>query len=95
MAYVIYDVDTTRLYAVKGRGTGCDKESWKTKAAARAAMTRGDLDPFQYAIAESSEFSENIEKWVERTNFMTGKKYMERINTPHYCSPSSETYWSM
>jgi len=31
---------------------------------------------------------------VEKTNLMTGKKFMERSDTPYYCSPSSETYWS-
>ena len=32
---------------------------------------------------------------VERTNMMTGKKFLEAENTPYYCSPSSESYWSM
>jgi len=32
---------------------------------------------------------------VERTNIMTGKKYMEKANTPLFLSPASETYWSM
>jgi hypothetical protein len=32
---------------------------------------------------------------VERTNMMGGAKYMERFDTPNYCSPSSESYWSM
>ena len=32
---------------------------------------------------------------VERTNMMGGGKYQERFDTPNYCSPSSESYWSM
>ncbi len=32
---------------------------------------------------------------VERTNKMGGGKYTERFDTPRYCSPSSEAYWSM
>ena len=40
------------------------------------------------------EFTEN-EPMVERTNFMTGEKFKEPLNTPYYCSPRSETYWSM
>jgi len=32
--------------------------------------------------------------FVERTNIITGKKYFERFDTPSYCSPSSEHYWS-
>jgi hypothetical protein len=35
------------------------------------------------------------EDMVERVNLMTGKTYMERKDTPYFCSPSSETYWSM
>ena len=32
---------------------------------------------------------------VERTNFLSGKTFLEEPDTPYYCSPSSETYWSM
>ena len=35
------------------------------------------------------------ETMVERTNLLSGKTFMERYDTPYYCSPSSETYWSM
>ncbi len=35
------------------------------------------------------------ETMVKRTNLMGGKEYMERFDTPRYCSPSSEAYWSM
>jgi hypothetical protein len=31
---------------------------------------------------------------VEKTNVMTGKKFLERENTPYHCSPASESYWS-
>jgi len=32
---------------------------------------------------------------VEQTNMMGGGKFMERYDTPYYCSPASESYWSM
>lgn len=32
-------------------------------------------------------------KMVERTNAMTGKKFMEAEDTPYFASPRSETYW--
>ena len=32
---------------------------------------------------------------VKRTNMMGGGEYEERFDTPNYCSPSSESYWSM
>ena len=42
----------------------------------------------------SVEDYELIEPMVEKTNMMTGNKFQESINTPHYLSPSSESYWS-
>lgn len=32
---------------------------------------------------------------VERTNIMTGQKFLEPIDTPVFMSPACETYWSM
>ncbi len=38
---------------------------------------------------------EFCDTYVTRTNIITGETYEERHDTPHSCSPSSETYWSM
>jgi hypothetical protein len=35
------------------------------------------------------------ETYVTRTNASSGTPFKERYDTPFYCSPSSETYWSM
>ena len=35
------------------------------------------------------------ETYVTRRNMMSGVEFQERYDTPYYCSPSSETYWSM
>jgi hypothetical protein len=35
------------------------------------------------------------ETFVPRKNMMSGKEYKERYDTPYFCSPSSETFWSM
>jgi len=35
-----------------------------------------------------------VETYVTRTNMMSGTEFQERYDTPYYCSPSSETYWS-
>ena len=35
------------------------------------------------------------ETMVTSRNTMNGKEFQERYDTPYYCSPSSETYWSM
>ena len=35
------------------------------------------------------------ETMVTKTNLMGGKEFTERYDTPYYCSPASESYWSM
>ena len=35
------------------------------------------------------------ETYVTRKNMMSGAEFKERYDTPYYCSPSSESYWSM
>ena len=35
------------------------------------------------------------ETYVTRKNLMGGAEFQERYDTPYYCSPSSESYWSM
>lgn len=35
------------------------------------------------------------ETWVTRKNLMGGAEFKERYDTPYFCSPSSESYWSM
>lgn len=41
------------------------------------------------------KFRTEIHKtWVTRRNAMTGQEFVERFDTPYYCSPSSDTYWS-
>ena len=32
--------------------------------------------------------------YVTRKHLLTGEPFQERYDTPHYCSPSSETFWS-
>ena len=36
-----------------------------------------------------------FETFKTEVNMMSGKKFQERYDTPYYCSPSSESYWSM
>jgi hypothetical protein len=38
---------------------------------------------------------EVFETFVVQKNLMTGQTYKERYDTPYFCSPSSETFWSM
>ena len=38
---------------------------------------------------------EVFETYVVEKNLMTGKEFKERYDTPYFCSPSSESFWSM
>jgi hypothetical protein len=89
MTYVVYNKDTTRLL---------NSKTYANPGTAKAALTRAakndcTMIKADYAVAESGEFCNNIEKTVTRQNMMSGKDYQERANTPISCSPASETYW--
>ena len=34
------------------------------------------------------------ETYVTRKNVMTGREFKERYDTPYFCSPSSESFWT-
>ena len=36
-----------------------------------------------------------FETWITQTNPMSGKEFKEKYDTPYFCSPASESYWSM
>jgi hypothetical protein len=36
-----------------------------------------------------------FETYITKTNLMGGKTFTERYDTPSFCSPASESYWSM
>ena len=108
--YYIYEQSSTYIMGKPNKRTGVvrpdHRQSYKTMAAAKAGLTRiakaeGLLktDPnyaeYRYAIAEADYFHKNIEKTVTKKSYMNGKEFKEPVNTPYYCSPSSETYWSM
>ena len=48
-----------------------------------------------WKVMSLTDFQAIPVKMVERTNLMTGQKYMEPEDTPIYCSPAFESYWSM
>lgn len=58
------------------------------KTAEETATVFGEIYPApQYRIAV-------FQTMVEKRNFMNGQIFVERYDTPYYCSASSETYWS-
>ena len=53
-----------------------------------APVTKDYIDTVGYIV-------KIFETYVTKTNLMGGKEFTERYDTPIYCSPSSESYWSM
>ena len=78
------------------RGTsGCAK-TYNTEQGAKAALTRiRKKEPDTKDVVMSYIVYNQVRPMVERTNMMSGEKYLEPAGTPNFLSPSSETYWSM
>ena len=109
--FYIYEKSSTYIMGKVNKWDGLvrpdHRQSYKTMAAAKAALTRmskrhrADMlesvnDPvFRYGIAEAEYFHKTIEKQVKKRNLITDEEFMEPANRPMHCSPSSESYWSM
>lgn len=96
MSHLIVNVGTEKPY----KKPGCiGVEQYPTERGAKIACTKlnkkyGNVNQWVVMTGEAYRNAYPV-KMVERTNLMSGKKYMEAEDTPLYCSPASETYWSM
>lgn len=60
--------------------------------------TPSTMDELEYAVEliEKDGFIVNyFPTYTTEKNLLTGELYQERTDTPHFCSPSSESFWSM
>ena len=104
MPFVIVNVETnkgfvkhqyggvTQYNTIRGAKIACTKMNTRTVDAV-AGLKETVL---QWKIMEVQEFIKNspAPKMVERTNLMSGQKFMQAEATPNFCSPASESYWS-
>ena len=60
-----------------------------------APLTRSHAEVLADGIRKEGLVVHVYETFVTRKNMMSGKEYQERYDTPYYCSPSSESYFSM
>jgi len=74
----------------------------RTKAGERLVLkkdydtdNRSTLEKTVKDSLQKNERYEIHETYVTRTSLVGGKEFQERYDTPYYCSPSSESYWSM
>jgi len=59
-----------------------------------APLTRSHVEALAEDFRKEGLVVHVYETFVTRKNMMSGKEYQERYDTPYYCSPSSETFWS-
>lgn len=60
-----------------------------------APLTRSHVEALAEDFRKEGLVVHVYETFITRKNMMSGKEYQERYDTPYYCSPSSETYYSM
>jgi hypothetical protein len=60
-----------------------------------APVTRDYIHTLVEQINSAGIIIELHETFVTKTNLMGGREFTERYDTPHFCSPASESYWSM
>lgn len=59
-----------------------------------APVTKDFVESAAESIQDLGFVVKIFETFVTQTNILSGKEFQERYDTPYYCSPSSETYWS-
>lgn len=103
--YVVYLIESGQ--AIRKNPTKMELAVYEAKAPATRLANkvnkRSGYEQDTVAVCTVDEYTHGIcpdyedgkIKMVERVNLMTGKKYMEPVNTPSYCSPASESYWTM
>ena len=60
-----------------------------------APMTGFEINRVIEGYVKQGFIVELYETYVLQKELLSGKEYMERYDTPHFCSPSNESYWSM
>ena len=90
MAFVLYNIETTKLVTPKGYYT----KTFASAAAALRARTIKGLPVAEYAVTDYENFWKNIEKKEVRKNFMSGAEFETSVNSNYTTCPSSESYWS-
>ena len=79
-----------------------DERYGKNKAGLRfvevldyAPSTSDFIEQIAKDFREAGFVAKVFETYITKKNTMNGAEFNERYDTPYYCSPSSETYWSM
>ena len=101
--FVIYNIASTVMVGpIKGHPHSLYARTYKFAGLAARTCAQfneqalaGGVGPGPYGWCSADHYQARVVRQVERVNLMSGQKYTEASNTPGYCSPSSEAYWSM
>jgi hypothetical protein len=85
---------TVEVYKQDRRVKAGERLDRKVDHSTRDRAAIAEVYALKYPAAKGYRF-EIHETYVLRKNMMGGAEYQERYDTPRYCSPSSEAYWSM
>lgn len=79
-----------------------DERYGKNKAGLRfvdvidfAPSTKSYIDTVVKGYIRDGFVAQAFETYVVKKNLIGDKEFTERYDTPSFCSPSSESYWSM
>jgi hypothetical protein len=89
---------TVEIYKTDGRIKKTKSNPNGERLVLKKDYDTDNLSTLEKSVKDSlhpKERYEIHETYVTRTSLMGGKEFKERYDTPYYCSPSSETYWSM
>ena len=60
-----------------------------------APLTKDHIEVLADETRKLGFVVEVFETYITRKNYMNGVEFKERYDTPSYCSPAFESYWSM
>lgn len=104
--FVVYSIRSTMMVGPLPRSGKPHTQYARTYKTAHMAKRQCDKfnqaraceavhDCGEYGWCSADHYQTRVVRMVEKTNMMSGKKYMEPSNTQGFMSPSSEAYWSM
>jgi hypothetical protein len=94
MSYVIVNVGDSKAFKKAGHYSYTVYPTERGAKIACTKLNKGFGCTGQWQVMTLAAYTARPVKMVERTNLMSGQKYMEAEDTPLCCSPASETYWS-
>jgi hypothetical protein len=85
---------TVELYKADARKKSGERLVRKTDHSTHSQSVLTEVYDKEYPASKGYRY-EIHETMVKKTNLMGGAEFMERYDTPYFCSPRSESYWSM